>query len=67
MDYFKLIDKIESALCELTGEQVYDLFTDWNGVPLLEDDFYQYLVDDFYKYLVDEGILEDEDEGVENV
>lgn len=57
MDYFTRIDTIESALCELTGEQVYSLFTDYHGLQLLGDGF--------YKHLIDEGILEEEDE--ENV
>lgn len=55
MDYFERIEAIENALCELTGEQVYSLFTGWHGLQLLDEGF--------YKYLVDEGILEDEDGG----
>ena len=60
MDYFERVDTIESALCELTGEQVYDLFTGWHGLQLLDERFYE--------YLVREGVLEDEDEdeGEEN-
>ena len=54
MDYFTRIDTIESALCELAGDQVYRLFTGWHGLQLLDDGF--------YKYLVDEGILEEEGE-----
>ena len=54
MDYFKRIDTIESALCVLTGEQVYALFTGWHGLQLLDEGFYQ--------YLIDEGILEDDDD-----
>ena len=54
MDYFERIDKIGSALCELTGEQVYNLFTGWHGLQLLDEGFYQ--------YLIDEGILEDDDD-----
>jgi hypothetical protein len=54
MDYFERVDTIESALCELTGEQVYDLFTGWHGLQLLDEGFLQ--------YLVDEGILEEEEE-----
>lgn len=55
MDYFTRIETIENALCELTGEQVYGLFTGWHGTQLLDEGF--------YKYLVDEGILpEDEEE-----
>ena len=54
MDYFERIEAIENALCELTGEQVYNLFTGWHGLQLLDDGF--------YKYLVDEGILTDDDD-----
>lgn len=54
MNYFTRIDKIESALCELTGEQVYELFTGWHGRQLLDDGF--------YRYLVDEGVLPDDEE-----
>jgi hypothetical protein len=54
MDYFERVDTIESALCELTGEQVYGLFTGWHGLQLLDEGFYQ--------YLVDEGILPEEEE-----
>ena len=56
MEYFERIDTIESVLCELTGEQVYNLFTGWHGLQLLDEGFYQ--------YLVDEGIIP---EGEENV
>ena len=63
MDYFTRIETIENALCKLTGEQVYGLFTGWHGLQLLDDSF--------YKYLVDEGILpdddDDDDEGGTNV
>jgi hypothetical protein len=62
MDYFELVDTIECALCELTGEQVYGLFTRWPGTQMLDDDFCGYLLHDFYKYLVGEGIIEDEEE-----
>ena len=55
MDYFERIEAIENALCELTGEQVYILFTQYHGLQLLDNGF--------YKHLVEEGILlEDEDE-----
>ena len=54
MDYFERVDTIESALCELTGEQVYDLFTGWHGLQLLDERF--------YGHLVREGILEEEEE-----
>lgn len=56
MDYFTRIDAIESALCELTGEQVMDLFTQYHGYQLLDEGF--------YRHLIDEGVLLD-DEGVE--
>jgi hypothetical protein len=54
MDYFERIDKIESALCELTGEQVYILFTQYHGLQLLDNGFYQ--------HLVEEGVIEEEEE-----
>ena len=54
MDYFERVDTIQSALCELTGEQVYGLFTGWHGLQLLDERFYE--------HLVREGVLEDEDE-----
>lgn len=54
MDYFERIDAIESALCELTGEQVYILFTQYHGLQLLDEGF--------YKHLVEEGILPEEEE-----
>ena len=59
MDYFERIDTIESVLSELTGEQVYSLFTGWHGLQLLDEGFYQ--------YLVDEGILPEEEEEEEEV
>lgn len=54
MDYFTRIDTIANALCELTGEQVLDLFTQYHGYQLLDNGF--------YRHLIDEGILEDEEE-----
>lgn len=63
MDYFTRIDKIKSALRELTGEQVYDLFTGWHGLQLLDDGFMQHLIDEGYMEEEDED--EDEDEGEE--
>ena len=57
MDYFTRIETIESALCELTGEQVYILFTQYHGLQLLDEGFYQHLVDE------DVLLDEDEDEG----
>lgn len=53
MDYFERIETLESALCELTGEQVYILFTQYHGLQLLDDGF--------YRHLVTEGILPDDD------
>jgi hypothetical protein len=52
MDYFTRIETIDSALCELTGEQVYILFTQYHGLQLLDDGF--------RKHLIDEGYMEDE-------
>jgi hypothetical protein len=54
MDYFTRIETIEEALCELTGEQVYILFTQYHGLQLLDEGFYQ--------HLVDEGVLPKEEE-----
>jgi hypothetical protein len=54
MNYFERVEAIESVLCELTGEQVYGLFTGWHGLQLLDEAF--------YRYLIDEGVLPDEDE-----
>jgi hypothetical protein len=54
MDYFTRIETIEEALCELTGAQVYRLFTQYHGLQLLDEGFYQ--------HLVEEGVLLDEDE-----
>jgi hypothetical protein len=54
MDYFERIEIIENALCELTGEQVYDLFTQYHGLQLIDEGFYQ--------HLVDEGVLPEEEE-----
>ena len=54
MDYFERIETIESALCELTGEQVFIFFTQYHGLQLLDEGFYQ--------HLIDEGILEEEEE-----
>ena len=54
MDYFELIDKIETTLCELSTESALRLITGWFGLRLFDKGFYQ--------YLVDEGVIEDEDE-----
>ncbi len=54
MDYLESVDTIKSALCQLTGEQVYILFTQYHGMHLLDASF--------YNYLVDEGILPEDDD-----
>ena len=42
------------VLCEMSGEDVARVFTNYYGNQLLSDDFYQ--------FLVDEGYIENEDE-----
>lgn len=42
------------ALCELDGEDVARVFTNYYGNQLLSEDFHQ--------FLVDEGYIENEDE-----
>lgn len=44
--------KIWDALCELDGETVAGLFTDYHGNQLLDEGF--------YKFLIDEGFMEEE-------
>lgn len=54
MNHDERIDIIFDALSELSGEQVFRLFTGWHGTQLLDEGF--------YKYLVDEGVLPEEEE-----
>ena len=57
MDYFELQDLREemwNALSDLSGEQVLRYLTCWNGMELLDEDF--------YNFLVDEGVIEEEKE-----
>lgn len=46
-------DVMWEALCGLTGEDVLRLFTDWLGLQVLDDGFYE--------HLQDEGILPDDE------
>lgn len=38
--------EIWNALCELSGEQVIILLTDWYGLQLFDDQFYSFLADE---------------------
>lgn len=38
--------EIWNALCELSGEQVLNLLTDWHGLQLLDKDFKVFLEDE---------------------
>lgn len=38
--------EIWEALCELSGEQVLNLLTDWHGTQLLSEDFKEFLEDE---------------------
>lgn len=52
-------DLIWELLCDLDGETVARLLTDWHGMQLLDDGF--------YGFLIDEGYLDEpEAEGDEN-
>lgn len=44
--------KIWNALCELDGETVARLFTDYHGNQLLDEGFHE--------FLIDEGVIEEE-------
>lgn len=44
--------KIWNALCELDGETVARLFTNYYGNQLLDEDFHE--------FLIDEGVMEEE-------
>ena len=44
--------KIWNALCELDGETVARLFTDYHGNQLLDEGFQE--------FLIDEGVMEEE-------
>lgn len=44
--------KIWDALCELDGETVARLFTNYYGNQLLDEDFHE--------FLIDEGVMEEE-------
>lgn len=51
---------IWELLCDLDGETVARLLTDWHGMQLLDDGFYGFLIDEGY---LDEPYTEgDEDE-----
>lgn len=47
-------EKMWDVLCEMSGEDVARVFTNYFGNQLLSDDFYQ--------YLIDEGWMESEEE-----
>ena len=47
-------EKMWDALCEMSGEDVARVFTNYFGNQLLSDDF--------HKYLIDEGWMEPEEE-----
>lgn len=47
-------EKMWDVLCEMSGEDVARVFTNYFGNQLLSDDFYQ--------YLIDEGWMEPEEE-----
>lgn len=47
-------EKMWDVLCEMSGEDVARVFTDYYGNQLLSDDFHQ--------YLIDEGWMESEEE-----
>lgn len=47
-------EKMWDALCEMSGEDVARVFTNYFGNQLLNDDF--------HKYLIDEGWMEPEEE-----
>lgn len=38
--------EIWNALCELSGEQVLNLITDWHGLQLLDKNFKEFLEDE---------------------
>lgn len=39
-------EEMWDALCELSGEQVLRLMTDWHGLQLLDDEFRGFLIDE---------------------
>lgn len=45
MDYEKQM-KIWDVLCELSGEQVANLLTDWHGMCLLDEGFYNFMIEE---------------------
>ena len=47
-------EKMWDALCEMSGENVARVFTNYYGNQLLSDDF--------HKFLVDEGYMESEED-----
>lgn len=38
--------EIYEALCQLSGEEVANLFTDWHGLQLLDEEFKEFLEDE---------------------
>lgn len=42
----KIQKEIWNALCELTGEEVARLFTDYHGNQILDEDFKEFLEDE---------------------
>ena len=54
MNYFERQEVIWEALSDLSGEQVLQYLTDWHGLQLLDQGFYD--------HLVDEGVLPEEEE-----
>jgi hypothetical protein len=46
----KMLDKTQleiwNALCELSGEEVLNLLTDWHGTQLLDEKFKEFLEDE---------------------
>lgn len=53
-------DVMWDALCELSGEQVLRLFTDYLGLQVLDDGFYEHLQDE--GFLPDDEIEDEDDE-----
>ena len=45
--------EIWDTLCELDGEKVLMLLTDWYGLQLFDDEF--------YGFLIDEGVIDEQE------
>ena len=52
--------EIWDLLCSLDGETVATLLTDWHGMQLLDQDFYDFLIDE--GYIGEPNVEGDEDE-----